>query len=355
MQRPPTLLLSLFLVPACDAAVSAQAETKTEAVAGAEAAVAAGAGAEVAVVAEVDASAKIGGEVEIAADAFKLAEVTALVQAGTIETAEELEIAVNDPEAQLNRIDIDADGTVDHIEVIEVRGDAKVDFQFKVIPSSRATAVYAIDLATASVVANRATSEVSFAASFSAGIHFSAGASVSAELLTFAAPARFEASAVFVAQPLLAWAFVVDRPVYTSVYVEAGTGKWIPPGHLKHGHWKATGGSPPGLEVGGKGKVKIEGHGGGKVKGGGKAEVGGKAESGGKGGSKHNSGGGSAPKTSSSKGGSSHGGSGKGGSGGGSSSKGGGGGSSKGGGGSSSSKGGGGGGGGKGGGGKGKK
>ena len=55
--------------------------------------------------AEVEAGA--GARVEIAADAFKLAEVTTLVQDGTIESAAELELAINDPEADINRVDID--------------------------------------------------------------------------------------------------------------------------------------------------------------------------------------------------------------------------------------------------------
>ena len=93
------------------------------------------------------AEAAAGGKIEIAPEAFKLAEVTALVEAGTIETAEELELAVNDPEAGINRLDIDVDGQIDHVEVVEVRNDARVDFQFKVIPSSRETVVHAVDLA----------------------------------------------------------------------------------------------------------------------------------------------------------------------------------------------------------------
>ena len=254
----------MLLLVACDATVTAQADTKTEVAADQAAAVAVGGDAAVVTAgdAAVIGAAHAEAKVEIQADAFKLERVTALIQDGTIETAEELELAVNDPEAEINHIDIDVDGQVDHVEVVEVRGDARVDFQLKVIPSSRATVTHAVELATASVVAARATSEVSFSASFSAGVSFTGGASASASALSFVAPATFEASAVIVAQPLLAWVFVAERPVYTSVYIEEKSGRWIPPGHLKHGHWKATGALPGGVAIDGhgrgKGKFKVD-------------------------------------------------------------------------------------------------
>lgn len=280
MQRP--LLAALLLLSACDAAVTAEAEAPPTPVV-AEAGLVADANPGLAVVADTrlaadvavdikaDADAAAAARVEIAGDAFKLGEVTTLIKDGTIESAAELELAVNDPEAGLNRVDLDLDGQIDHVQVIEVRDDARVDFEFRVIPSSKPTIEHSFALATASVVAARATSEVSFSASFSAGVGFSAGAAAQASVYSFVAPARFEASAVFVAQPLLAWAFVVERPVYASLYVEANTGRWIPPGHLKHGLWKATG------EFKGHGKFaghgEFKGHG--KLKGHAHGELGG--------------------------------------------------------------------------------
>lgn len=271
MQRIP-LFAAILLLPACDAAVTAQAQQAPEpVVAEANAVAVVDADAEVAVVADGKADAKI----EIAADAFKLEEVTLLVKDGTIESAAELELAVNDPEADFNRVDIDLDGQIDHVQVVEVRNDARVDFQFRAVPSSHASVEHSVELATASVVAVEARSEVAFSASFSAGVGFSAGAS--AETYSFVAPARFEASAVVVGMPLLAWAFVVDRPVYASIYVDAGSGRWVPPGHLKHGLWKATGGLPPGFHNGGHGKFKGDfgGEFGGKGHGHGEAAFGG--------------------------------------------------------------------------------
>ena len=267
--RRTSVLTVLLLLPACDAAVVAQADAPPEPVAAeANVVVAADADAELAVVA--DASAVAGAKVEISADAFKLGEVTTLIQDGTIESAAELELAVNDPEAGINRVDIDLDGQIDHVQVVEVRDDARVDFQMRVIPSSRATVEHSVELATASVVAVEARHEVAFSASFSASVGFAAGASAST--YSFVAPARFEASAVLVAQPLLAFAFVAERPVYASIYVEHGSGRWVPPGHVKHGLWKATGGAP-----GGHGKFKGEALAGGSVggKGHGKLVVGG--------------------------------------------------------------------------------
>ena len=266
MQRL-SVFTAIVLLAACDAAVDARAEVAPQPVIAAANVQAAAAG-DVAVVADVEASA--GAKVEIAADAFKLGEVTALVQAGKIESAADLELAINDPEADINHVDIDVDGKIDHVQVVEVRQDARVDFQLRVIPSSRSTVEHSVELATASVAAVKATREVSFSASFSAGVGFTGGASAHAEVYSFVAPARFEAGAVIVTQPLLAWAFVVERPVYASVFVDARTGRWVPPGHLKHGLWKATGGSPgDNGHRGGHGKFKGEAafHGGGEGRG----------------------------------------------------------------------------------------
>lgn len=271
MKRAAVVVTALLILSACDAAVTAEARSDAPVEVQAEAAVVADARAETAVVADVEVDARLrtglvtDGKLTVSAEAFKLGEVTTLIQAGEIETAEELELAVNDPEADINTLDIDLDGKIDMVEVVEVRGDARVDFQMRVIPSSKASVEHAFELATASVVAARATSEVSFSASFSAGVAVSAGAGVSAQTFGFVAPASFTASAVVVTQPLLAWAFVT-RPVYHSVFVEAGSGRWIPPGHLKHGLWKATGGRPGhggrGVGVGAHGKGGLEvGHG----------------------------------------------------------------------------------------------
>ena len=111
----------MLLLPACDAAVTAEVEPAPEpVVAEADVAVVGDARAEVAVVANVDAAAAAGADakIELAADAFKLGEVTALIKEGTIESAAELELAVNDPEADFNRVDIDLDGQVDHVQVV---------------------------------------------------------------------------------------------------------------------------------------------------------------------------------------------------------------------------------------------
>jgi hypothetical protein len=281
MRSPAALLPALLLLSACDAAATAKSDTKVEVVTptvavdgvavadangaanvDANAAVNADARADVA----VDATGRTGmladGKLTVSAEAFKLGTVTTLVQSGRIETAEELELAINDPESDINTLDVDLDGKIDHVEVVEVRGDAdaRVDFQMRVIPSSKASIEHSVELASASLVAARASSEISFSASFSASVGFFAGASAQAEVHSFVAPATFEASAVVVGMPLLAWAFVVERPVYASVFVEAKTGRWIPPGHLKHGLWKATG-----ADVRGHGNVRSAGVGGGKI------------------------------------------------------------------------------------------
>lgn len=290
MRTPAALLPALLLLSACDAAATAKSDVKTEVVtptvavdgaaladakadANVDANVAANVAANVDANVAVDGTARTAvladGKLTVSAEAFKLGTVTTLVQSGTIETAEELELAVNDPESDINTLDVDLDGKIDHVEVIEVRtdADARVDFQMRVIPSSKASVEHSIELASASMVAARATSEVSFSASFSASVGFFAGGSAQAEVHSFVTPATFEASAVVVALPLLSWAFIVERPVYTSVFVQAGTGRWVPPGHLKHGLWKATGEVRGGGMGHGKGGGKFEGHGGGGVHG----------------------------------------------------------------------------------------
>src|SRR5690606_27468584 len=97
-------------------------------------------------------------------------------------------------------------------------------------------------------------------------------------------------------------------PLYHSVYIERGTGKWIPPGHLKHGHWKATGDFAPGHghgAVGVHGKAKGHGKSHGKGHGKVKVDVGGGASKG-HGSKHHNKPAPQSPKKSSSNGGSPH-------------------------------------------------
>ncbi|MCY1014052.1 hypothetical protein OV079_52745 [Nannocystis pusilla] len=276
MGRTLLVTSALLLSTACDAAVVAQAETRTEVEAEAAAAAAVAAEADVAVVAAAPATASI----ELQADSFRLAEVTALVQGGTIETAEELELAVNDPAAGINRIDIDADGQVDHVEVVEVRGDARVDFEMKVIPSSRASVVHAVDLRDRDGGGQpRHQRGVVLGQLLGRGpLLGRRGGPRRCVDIRGAGALRGDRG---VRRPAAAGVGVRGRPADVPQRLRGGgDGAVDPPGHLKHGHWKATGGLPPGHA---KGHVGFEGHGGfgGHAKGHGKGGFDGHAKGGG--------------------------------------------------------------------------
>lgn len=205
-----------------------------------------------------------GFEVAIEPAQFDLEAVTGLVKQGEIESAAELEVIINDEARGYNHLDIDADGKIDHVQVVEVEIDAEAEvdvdadvvLELRVIPSSKASVEAGVTFATVTFVRHTVDSEVEIRASYTAVVR-----QPEVHVYTHVVPVTLDAGVVVSGSVFLSWVYAVERPVYVGVYVVDEGGHWIPPGHVKHGHWKAHGHSDvvEVHEVHGHGKAKGDG------------------------------------------------------------------------------------------------
>ena len=138
------LILGLSLL-GCDAAVAGKAEVAADGEAKAEASGDAKAEGkteakgkvEGEAKAEVKAEVKVDGKVELKTEQLDLESVTFLVKKGKVKDAEALEKTINNPKEKLHKIDVDGDGKVDKIQIVEVKNDdGTIVFELHAIPSS---------------------------------------------------------------------------------------------------------------------------------------------------------------------------------------------------------------------------
>ena len=260
-----SLLLALLIAAACDSAVEGEAKVEAKAEGGGEANAAAAAEAEAGGSAVVKSAAAVAGEagggaavegeaaasVTIEAEALDLDGVTALIKKGKVKSAKDLEKTINNPSKKLAKIDVDGDGTLDFVQVVEVRKEAEVVFELRVVPSSKKSADAAVTVATIAVVPDKASSKVTVRAVYTPVV-------VHHEIYVYeyAVPATWQGDVVVVAgNPFFGWTFAVEREAYVGVYVHE---EWVavpgvmivvvdggcwPPGHCKrgkykHGKWK---------------------------------------------------------------------------------------------------------------------
>ncbi len=85
-----------------------------------------------------DPEARAEGSTKLVAKAdFDLEAVNYLVRKGKVKNAKALEKKINSKKEGINKIDIDGDGKVDTVAVVEVREKGKTTFELKVLPSSK--------------------------------------------------------------------------------------------------------------------------------------------------------------------------------------------------------------------------
>lgn len=138
-------ILSLSLLAAlagCDAAIIANQRAAAEAEAEADVAVKAEAGGEAVVGIEPAADkgdakveANVDVKVELKPDALDLETVTYLIKKGKVKDADALEKKINNPKEKLHNIDIDGDGKIDKIQIVEVKQGDVIVFELHAIPS----------------------------------------------------------------------------------------------------------------------------------------------------------------------------------------------------------------------------
>jgi hypothetical protein len=270
-------LLVVLALSACDAALSAKAQQDAEAEA-AEASQAAlkPAPADTTVVAKLDADANTDADAKPAVNAaatadikatlepaaFDLESVSFLVKKGKVKDAKQLEAQINDPKEKINNVDIDGDGKVDKIQVVEIRDEAtgSIVFELRAIPSSTKDKDAAVVVATINFVPDKVTKKMTVKCVFTPIV-------VGHDTIVFEyfVPIEVNNDVIVVvdSSPFYGWAFTVSRPAYYGVFVYDVSppsvividgGCW-PPGHCKG--WK-------GHKYKGKGKGKHGGKHGGK-------------------------------------------------------------------------------------------
>jgi hypothetical protein len=131
-------LLVLSLAGACDAVIVAQADDAPVA-ASAQAGASADAGVVVAVAGEKTppvVAVKANVDVQVKPEALDLESITYLVKKSKVKDAAALEKKINNPKEKLNNVDIDGDGKVDKIFIVEVKqDDGIIVFELHALPS----------------------------------------------------------------------------------------------------------------------------------------------------------------------------------------------------------------------------
>ena len=169
------------------------------------------------VVVENDAEAEVdASEVEALLEpkSFDLEGVAKLLKKGDLASAAELEVIANDEARGFNRIDIDADGKVDRVRVVEVEveaegaadDDAEVVFELRAIPSSKAEVEAAVTFATLTFVRHPVNSEVEISARFTEVVRGS-----EAHAHTSVVPVRIDPGVIVDGSVFLAWVYAEDR------------------------------------------------------------------------------------------------------------------------------------------------
>ena len=179
------------------------------------------------------------------------------VASGVVVSAAELETEL---EADaVAHVDIDVDGKRDELRIVERRVEKAAVFEIRALPSSKAE----VTVETAPVVAEieieahadagTAIARASFSSSFAASAKLDASTRVEHTFTGVSVSAEGRMHVEADANVFVAWAFRAGRPAYVAEVfvvheVDHEPDPCWPPGHCKHGLWKATGERAPGIE-----------------------------------------------------------------------------------------------------------
>lgn len=237
------LSLSLLLaLSACDAAVAVHSKMAAEeAAAPVAAGAAAGADASENTANAAEAKPMLAAKVDVKATvqpaAFDLESVSFLVKKGKVKDASALEKQINDPKEKINNVDIDGDGKVDKIQVLEVRGESGVVvFELRAIPSSTKDKDAAVVIATIDFTTDKTSTQLVVKAVYAPVV-------IGYETIVYdyVVPIEVKGETVVVvdSSPFYGWLFTVSRPVYVGVYVY----EVAPPPVIifETKHWKGKG------------------------------------------------------------------------------------------------------------------
>lgn len=247
----PVFLLSVCLgVSACDAP-AAEVEVKTEPSAQADVAAPAEAGGAAEVKTPEGPTAVAAAATTIKPEMLDLETVSYLIKKGKIKDAKSLEAKINSPKERLSTVDVDGDGKVDKIVIVEVKqGDGAIVFELQAVPSTSKKKDEAVVVAVVTFAPDRATNVLVVKATYAPVV-----IGYEAIVYDYTVPIVVKNDVVVVegGGGFYGWLYAPSRPVYYGVFVyesppppvfviEVGHdhGCW-PPGHCKHGKWKGKG------------------------------------------------------------------------------------------------------------------
>jgi len=188
------------------------------------------------------AKAEVAVKATIEPAAFDLESVSFLVKKGKVKDAPALEKQINNPKEKINNVDVDGDGKVDKIQVVEIRGEGGVMvFELRAIPSSTKDKDAAVVIAIIDFTPDKVTNKLVVKAVYAPVV-------IGHETIVYdyVVPIEVKGETIVVvdSSPFYGWLFTVSRPVYVGVFVYEVApppviviegGCW-PPGHCKG--WK---------------------------------------------------------------------------------------------------------------------
>jgi hypothetical protein len=168
---------------------------------------------------------------QISPDAFNLGQAASLIQDNKVKNGKDFERALN--RRSINRVDVDRDGRVDPIQVVETQDDDRRTFTLRAIPTSakgQEPDKVAVPVATIDFAPDPKGQRVNVAARYAPIV-------VGGPPFAFFVPAVYQGNViVFPAGSFFYWLLVIQRPIYVGViYVDVPVYDY---GHHKHKHHK---------------------------------------------------------------------------------------------------------------------
>lgn len=247
--------LCCLVLAACDSSVAemqakvAQAEAEAQAEAPAEQKVVVEGEAPAAVV-----KAEVTVEATVKPEALDLESITFLVKKGKIKDAKTLEAKINAPKEKLNDVDIDGDGKIDKIVIVEVKkDDGTIVFELHAVPSKSKKKEEAVVVAYVTFVPDKVTNVLVVKATYAPIV---IGYDTIVYDYTVPIVVKNDVIVVEGGGGFHGWLYTVNRPAYYGVFVytappppvfvievgfhghhgHKGKGKhWHGHGHGKHG------------------------------------------------------------------------------------------------------------------------
>ncbi len=255
MKHLPLSLWTALMLPACDAALVASAQQDPVA---ADAVLAGSVenseqSEQAALAAKTEAAAETKDypkvEASIKPEALDLESINFLVKKGKVKNAADLEKKINNPKEKLNNVDVDGDGKLDKIQVVEVQkpGDVKV-FELHVIPSKTKKKEDEVIIAYIYFEPDVGTKKLVIKAVYAPIV-----IGYDTIVYQYHVPIEVKGEKIVVvdSSPFYGWLFLPARPVFVGVYIYSAP---PPPviiiehGHHWHGHkhkhkgkWKGKG------------------------------------------------------------------------------------------------------------------